>query len=118
MSAASASKSSASSSSSCGAHDKAVDKLGLRCDRLQRAARERARCHSLDDRRGNHARLRFAPLSRRTVMPTYQYRCVKCGERFERYEPISEHGRAQPRCPKCASENTETQPPAFFAKTS
>ena len=26
-------------------------------------------------------------------MPTYQYRCVQCGERFERYEPISEHGR-------------------------
>jgi putative FmdB family regulatory protein len=51
-------------------------------------------------------------------MPTYQYRCVQCGERFERYEPISEHGRAQPRCPKCASENTETQPAAFFAKTS
>jgi putative FmdB family regulatory protein len=51
-------------------------------------------------------------------MPTYQYRCVQCGEKFERYEPIAEHGQAQPRCPKCASEKTETQPAAFFAKTS
>ena len=24
-------------------------------------------------------------------MPTYQYRCEKCGKRFERTETISEH---------------------------
>ena len=51
-------------------------------------------------------------------MPTYQYRCVACGQQFERTEHISEHGQAQPRCPKCASENTQAQPAAFFAKTS
>jgi putative FmdB family regulatory protein len=51
-------------------------------------------------------------------MPTYQYRCAKCGEVFERTERLQEHGQSHPECPKCASRKVETQPAAFFAKTS
>lgn len=51
-------------------------------------------------------------------MPIYQYRCAKCGELFERAEHIGEHGQSKPECPKCASRQVETQPAAFFAKTS
>jgi putative FmdB family regulatory protein len=51
-------------------------------------------------------------------MPIYQYRCAKCGAVFERAEPLSEHGRSMPECPKCASRQVENQPAAFFAKTS
>jgi putative FmdB family regulatory protein len=58
------------------------------------------------------------PTVEERVMPTYQYRCVECGETFERVEHISEHGQSQPRCPKCESQKTEPQPAAFFAKTS
>lgn len=51
-------------------------------------------------------------------MPTYQYRCAKCGEVFERTERLQEHAQSHPQCPKCASPQVETQPAAFFAKTS
>jgi putative FmdB family regulatory protein len=51
-------------------------------------------------------------------MPTYQYRCAKCGEVFERVEHLKEHGHSNPVCPKCESRQVETQPAAFFAKTS
>ena len=50
-------------------------------------------------------------------MPTYEYRCNERGEVFERREHISEHGTAQPRCPKCRSENVEPQLSDFYAKT-
>lgn len=51
-------------------------------------------------------------------MPTYQYRCTKCGQVFDRVEPLQEHGRSSPQCPKCESRQVEGQPAAFFAKTS
>jgi putative FmdB family regulatory protein len=36
-------------------------------------------------------------------MPTYEYRCEKCGHEFSRIEAISAHGRKKPSCPKCKS---------------
>ncbi len=36
-------------------------------------------------------------------MPTYQYRCEKCGKKFERTETISEHEALKVKCPKCGS---------------
>lgn len=36
-------------------------------------------------------------------MPTYVYRCEKCGARFERVESMSGHDRSQPTCPECHS---------------
>ena len=37
-------------------------------------------------------------------MPTYQYRCEKCGKKFERIETISEHEALKLKCPKCGSK--------------
>jgi putative FmdB family regulatory protein len=51
-------------------------------------------------------------------MPTYQYRCEKCGEVFEHAEHIAEHANVHLRCPKCGSETVKPQPAQFFAKTS
>jgi putative FmdB family regulatory protein len=51
-------------------------------------------------------------------MPTYQYRCAKCGMIFEHVEHVAEHETAHLRCPKCGSETVQHQPTQFFAKTS
>lgn len=50
-------------------------------------------------------------------MPTYEYRCEKCGKRFSVVESISRHGRKRPACPKCKSVKVEQQFSPFFAKT-
>jgi putative FmdB family regulatory protein len=50
-------------------------------------------------------------------MPTYEYRCTKCRKRFGRQEPIAEHGRRRPACPKCKSRAVEQVYSPFFAKT-
>ena len=57
-------------------------------------------------------------LDRSTFMPTYEYRCRKCGKLFERNEHISEHGSKRAHCPKCKSTQVSQVPGAFFAKTS
>ena len=51
-------------------------------------------------------------------MPTYEYRCQKCGEVFEQVEHMSEHGAARPLCPKCESEQVEQLMSSFTAQTS
>jgi putative FmdB family regulatory protein len=50
-------------------------------------------------------------------MPTYRYRCEKCGEVFERVERPVER-EAPHRCPKCGSEAVQPVPAPFMAKTS
>ncbi|GAW92077.1 hypothetical protein Moth_2262 [Calderihabitans maritimus] len=35
-------------------------------------------------------------------MPTYDFRCVNCGERFSRRVPIEERDKV--RCPQCGSK--------------
>jgi len=50
-------------------------------------------------------------------MPTYQYRCAKCGKLFERAEHVAEHERDH-RCPQCGSEKVQHAPTPFFARTS
>jgi putative FmdB family regulatory protein len=52
------------------------------------------------------------------AMPTYQYRCVKCGELFEHVEHVAEHQTVHLRCPKCGSDTVEHRPTQFFAQTS
>jgi putative FmdB family regulatory protein len=39
-------------------------------------------------------------------MPIYEYRCLKCGEKFEEFRRISEADQ-KAKCPKCQSEETE-----------
>ena len=50
-------------------------------------------------------------------MPTYAYRCEKCGDTFERTETTSEHGATKPPCPKCGSGNVASVPTRFVAVT-
>jgi putative FmdB family regulatory protein len=51
-------------------------------------------------------------------MPTYEYRCQKCGKVFDRQEHIAEHEKSHPSCPKCKSEAIQPVLADFFAKTS
>jgi putative FmdB family regulatory protein len=51
-------------------------------------------------------------------MPTYEYRCRDCHNVFDRIEPLAEHGRTHPECPKCKSRKVEQVFTPFFAKTS
>lgn len=50
-------------------------------------------------------------------MPIYEYRCTKCDKRFTHQEPLAEHGKKRPACPKCGSRAVEQVFTAFFAKT-
>jgi putative FmdB family regulatory protein len=54
----------------------------------------------------------------RFAMPTYEYRCETCGEKFEHAEHLAEHPTAHPACPKCGSEKVLHMPTQFVAKTS
>jgi putative FmdB family regulatory protein len=51
-------------------------------------------------------------------MPTYEYRCLECGHRFERTERMSQHGTRTPSCPKCRTAKVAVALSPFFAKTS
>jgi len=51
-------------------------------------------------------------------MPTYQYRCGKCGKVFEHVEHVAEHETVHLRCPECGSDSVQHKPTQFFAKTS
>ena len=50
-------------------------------------------------------------------MPSYEYRCGKCGKRFEVVQRISAHTGRSPACPKCKSRRTRQLLTSFFAKT-
>lgn len=50
-------------------------------------------------------------------MPTYEYQCQECAERFQRAEHIEDHETAHPECPKCGSAKVEQVYSTFFAKT-
>jgi len=51
-------------------------------------------------------------------MPVYDYKCGKCGRRFNVTMRISEHGSKKTRCQKCGSSKVVQQISGFFAKTS
>ena len=51
-------------------------------------------------------------------MPTYQYRCEKCGKKFEHIETISEHEATRPKCPKCGSKKVSFVPGNVYVVTS
>lgn len=48
-------------------------------------------------------------------MPSYDYQCDKCGNRFSVSRPMTARG-AMP-CPKCQSRDTRQILAAFYAKT-
>ena len=43
-------------------------------------------------------------------VPTYQYRCERCGKSFELIETISEHEKAKAKCPKCEQQESDPSP--------
>jgi putative FmdB family regulatory protein len=51
-------------------------------------------------------------------VPTYQYRCEKCGKSFERTETITEHEAAKAKCPKCDSKKVTQVPGRVHVVTS
>jgi putative FmdB family regulatory protein len=51
-------------------------------------------------------------------VPTYQYRCEKCGETFERIQSIAEHENAKAKCPKCDSKKVTQVPGRIHVVTS
>ena len=50
-------------------------------------------------------------------MPTYDYRCEKCGKRYSIVQRISEHTGRGPACPKCGSRRVRQELGPFYAKT-
>lgn len=54
----------------------------------------------------------------RRDVPTYQYRCIKCGKSFERTETITEHEAAKVSCPKCNSKKVTQIPGRVHVVTS
>jgi putative FmdB family regulatory protein len=54
-----------------------------------------------------------------SAMPTYEYRCRKCGEVFDCVEHVEQHQTpGHLRCPKCNSDEVEPVVTPFFTKTS
>jgi putative FmdB family regulatory protein len=51
-------------------------------------------------------------------MPTYPFRCSKCGAEFERVMTVAEREKARPVCPDCKGRKVEPVLSGFFAKTS
>ncbi len=51
-------------------------------------------------------------------MPTYEYKCNKCGEEFVRVMSISEFESGKTTCPKCQSDDVKQQMSSFIPKTS
>lgn len=51
-------------------------------------------------------------------MPTYEYICNKCGEKFTLVMTLAEYEEKKARCPKCDTEDVEQQYNTFFAVTS
>jgi len=50
-------------------------------------------------------------------MPLYEYKCKKCGKRFEKVVSISEADK-KPECPHCSGKDTEKLLSVFAAKSS
>jgi len=50
-------------------------------------------------------------------MPTYEYRCAKCGHVFTVIEHMSKHTDRAPACPRCKATAARQVTSAFYAKT-
>ncbi len=51
-------------------------------------------------------------------MPTYEYLCAKCGEKFVRIMSLKEFEAGQVTCPKCNSGEVKQQMSTFTCQTS
>ncbi len=50
-------------------------------------------------------------------MPTYEYYCKKCDQKFSEVLTMSEHDQRKVKCPKCKSSEVERIFSSFIAKT-
>ena len=51
------------------------------------------------------------------AMPTYEYRCDKCGEQFTLILSLREHEEVPQKCPKCQSKKVTQLLSTFTPKT-
>ncbi len=51
-------------------------------------------------------------------MPTYEFKCRKCGHVFERRMTVSQREKARPSCPECKGRRVEPVFSGFMARTS
>lgn len=51
-------------------------------------------------------------------MPTYDFECKQCGERFSLVERLSEHEKHEEKCPKCKSRDVKQLLSAVTVHTS
>jgi putative FmdB family regulatory protein len=51
-------------------------------------------------------------------MPTYAFKCRKCGKKFEEILSFKEYENGKRKCPKCGSGSLEQLLETFFPKTS
>lgn len=51
-------------------------------------------------------------------MPSYEFKCDKCGSKFTLFLSISEYEKTKFRCPKCKSIKVTQQITPFQVKTS
>ena len=56
-------------------------------------------------------------VEKESAMPTYEYTCKQCGERFELILSFGEHEKKH-KCPKCGSTELEQRISPFVAVTS
>ena len=50
-------------------------------------------------------------------MPTYEFKCKKCGNRFEMAESIGQHDKHKEKCPECGSKSIKNVISAASVKT-
>lgn len=62
-------------------------------------------------------RIDWGPVRKEAAMPTYEYTCKECGERFELALSLGDHEKKQ-KCPKCGSAKLEQRISSFTAMTS
>ncbi len=51
-------------------------------------------------------------------MPTYEFKCSKCGTTFEVAMPVAERETRKVSCPSCKATKVERTITGFYAKTS
>lgn len=76
---------------------------------------------AMTDYPDNRSRRRpMAPLNLAevVVMPTYEFRCKKCGHQFTLVESISRHDQHKEKCPSCGSQSIDSLVSAAAVKTS
>lgn len=51
-------------------------------------------------------------------MPTYSFKCRKCGKKFQEILSFGEYEKGRRKCPKCGSRDIAQLLEPFYAKTS